>query len=208
MSYVIRPGDLTALATTFFGLLQKPDEFTRFLYFLEAQSPASVLEIGFGGGGSAWAITKLQSVTRFISIDLPKGPWGGTDAAEKVLPHIAQGTDAQCYFIQGSSQNSDCVAEVERILEGSFLDVLFIDGDHSYAGVKTDFLTYSPFVKPGGHIVLHDICEHPPETKCEVRKFYLELKETWPKEKLVEIVTEPLDWGGLVILEKPGEPNE
>lgn len=35
-------------------------------------------------------------------------------------------------------------------------DVLVIDGDHSYAGVKTDFENYSPFVRLGGYIIIDD----------------------------------------------------
>jgi len=38
-----------------------------------------------------------------------------------------------------------------------FLDVLFIDGDHSYQGVVSDLENYVPLVKPGGLILLHDV---------------------------------------------------
>jgi len=37
------------------------------------------------------------------------------------------------------------------------IDVLFIDGDHSYEGVKKDFLKYEPYVKSNGLIFMHDI---------------------------------------------------
>ena len=33
---------------------------------------------------------------------------------------------------------------------------LFIDGDHSYEGVKADWVNYSPFVVPGGYVLFHD----------------------------------------------------
>jgi predicted O-methyltransferase YrrM len=36
------------------------------------------------------------------------------------------------------------------------LEVLFIDGDHSYAGAKADFERWGAFVKPGGHLLFHD----------------------------------------------------
>lgn len=35
-------------------------------------------------------------------------------------------------------------------------DVLVIDGDHSYAGVKTDFENYAKYVKVGGYIIFDD----------------------------------------------------
>lgn len=36
------------------------------------------------------------------------------------------------------------------------IDMLFIDGDHSYAGVKQDWDLFSPFVKPFGVVIFHD----------------------------------------------------
>ena len=35
-------------------------------------------------------------------------------------------------------------------------DVLIIDGDHSYAGVKSDYVNYMTFVNRGGYIVFDD----------------------------------------------------
>jgi len=36
------------------------------------------------------------------------------------------------------------------------LDVLFLDGDHTYADVSADFRAWSPFVAPGGYVAFHD----------------------------------------------------
>jgi len=36
------------------------------------------------------------------------------------------------------------------------LDLLFIDGDHSYEGCARDVMQYVPFVRPGGYFILHD----------------------------------------------------
>jgi predicted O-methyltransferase YrrM len=36
------------------------------------------------------------------------------------------------------------------------LELLFIDGDHSYEGARADFERWSAFVRPGGHVLLHD----------------------------------------------------
>jgi len=36
------------------------------------------------------------------------------------------------------------------------LEVLFIDGDHSYEGAKADCDRWSAFVRPGGHLLFHD----------------------------------------------------
>jgi len=42
------------------------------------------------------------------------------------------------------------------ILQDIKIDVLFIDGDHSYEGVKLDFELYSKIMSPKGIILIHD----------------------------------------------------
>jgi len=42
------------------------------------------------------------------------------------------------------------------------IDLLFIDGDHSYEGCKFDIVAWRDLVKPGGWIILHDYCEQYP----------------------------------------------
>jgi predicted O-methyltransferase YrrM len=88
--------------------------------------------------------------------------------------------------------------EVERILGGEKVDFLFVDGDHTYEGVKRDFEMYSPLVRKGGIIAFHDICLHPPETRCEVSKFWNEIKHGY---KYVEIVEDwSQKWAGIGVL--------
>jgi predicted O-methyltransferase YrrM len=36
------------------------------------------------------------------------------------------------------------------------IDLLFVDGDHSYAGVKRDIAAWVRYVKPGGAVAFHD----------------------------------------------------
>ena len=42
------------------------------------------------------------------------------------------------------------------VLEDIKIDLLFIDGDHSYEGVKKDFELYSQLLTPNGIIIIHD----------------------------------------------------
>ena len=44
------------------------------------------------------------------------------------------------------------------------IDLLFIDGDHSYEGVKQDFDLYSTILSPKGIIILHDTDDQYEET--------------------------------------------
>ena len=59
-------------------------------------------------------------------------------------------------LIKGNSTNNDTINKLKKKLEGNKIDVLFIDGDHSYEGVKKDFLNYSDFVRSNGLIILDD----------------------------------------------------
>lgn len=55
-------------------------------------------------------------------------------------------------LIQGNSRNKKIINRVEDLQ----FDLLFIDGNHSLEGVKSDFNNYSKLVKPNGIIVFDD----------------------------------------------------
>lgn len=63
----------------------------------------------------------------------------------------------QIVALKGDSHDPRVRDRVHAVLAGRALDVLFIDGDHSYAGVRSDFEMFSPLVGASGVIVLHDI---------------------------------------------------
>lgn len=56
-------------------------------------------------------------------------------------------------FIKATSENAYYDFFV---LQDIKIDLLFIDGDHSYEGVKLDFELYSRILSPNGIIILHD----------------------------------------------------
>ena len=130
-----------------------------------------------------------------MSIDLPNGPFGGVDHPdlEKTLRRFAHGRQA-VHCLRVSSQLAETRAEVERHLAGERLELLFIDGDHSYDGVRRDFELYSPLVASGGMIALHDIVEHPEYPVCEVDRLWREVKDD---ERSLEITApgEERSWG-------------
>jgi predicted O-methyltransferase YrrM len=50
--------------------------------------------------------------------------------------------------------STDVVDDVRKLT--STVDLLFIDGDHSYGGVKADWDAYKQFLAPGAIVVFHD----------------------------------------------------
>lgn len=71
------------------------------------------------------------------------------------------------------------------------IDFLFIDGDHSYEGVKFDYSTFSKWVKLGGIIAIHDIA-HPA---------FPGVSEFWQELKSLQNSVEMLEFPGLGILQ-------
>jgi predicted O-methyltransferase YrrM len=94
--------------------------------------------------------------------------------------------------IEADSHADSTRDRLVELLAGQPLDFLFIDGDHSYEGVRTDFELYGPLVREGGLIALHDIN---PDQRAqgstagaisgEVPRFWQELRETRRTEELI-----------------------
>tara|TARA_R110000824_G_scaffold27618_1_gene93658 strand:- start:3462 stop:4121 length:660 start_codon:yes stop_codon:yes gene_type:complete len=57
-------------------------------------------------------------------------------------------------FIQGNSQLPKIQSTVQSVCKE--FDIMFIDGDHSYEGVKSDFHAYEPLLAQGGYLLLDD----------------------------------------------------
>lgn len=76
----------------------------------------------------------------------------GTPEFYKLLPKLQ---DRVTHLKEFSHQ---AVSELAQIFEsdGNFPLFIFIDGDHSYQGVRQDILDYFPLLAPGGIMVFHD----------------------------------------------------
>jgi len=110
------------------------------------------VEIGCYAGGSACLMLQRPN-TKVISIDL-----GEPISKNIVLKNVNKlNIHSNEYdYIEGNSFYSATTQQLENILNGQKIDILFIDGDHSYDGVQFDFKTYSKYVRQGGFIVFDD----------------------------------------------------
>ena len=129
------------------------------------------LEIGTYGGGTFYSLSKVIK-GKHISIDL--GTVENKDDIDKSLKKDIK----NCLLITGDSHSIDVENQVKEYLKGETIDVLFIDGDHSYKGVREDYLIYKKYVSEGGLIIFHDIVKSEFHIKngCEVYKLWDELK--------------------------------
>lgn len=143
--------DYYTFAKAAFGLTQIQSEITGFIQLAAKIDPHHICEIGVEKGGTNFLLSQsLPAVKLIVGIDLFVK--GRTRLRNFSRP------DQELRYINGSSYASRTVGRFRRILGSRTLDVLFIDGDHSYEGVKRDFLSYREFVRNGGLIAFHDIC--------------------------------------------------
>lgn len=181
-------------------ILQEPWEFEKLLEIYKAQAPRKVMEIGSFYGGTLWYWTQSNNgviLDSLVSVDYPIGPSDGRYEdmirSRSHWPFWMKGTTQSFHDIQGDSHARVTIERVDQIFPEKDVDFLFIDGDHSYGGVKADYQNYSQFVRPGGLIVFHDVVGLP-----EVAKFWNEVKKG---QRYQEIYAGPNGWG-IGIIEK------
>jgi predicted O-methyltransferase YrrM len=194
--------------------VQIRSEIAGLLDVLAADPPSHVLEIGTARGGTLYLLSRVADPhARLASIDLPGGEFGGGYGDEwtsllRELPRERQ----RVKLIRANSHDAGTLQEVRSWFGDDPLDFLLIDGDHRYEGVRTDFETYGPLVRPGGLIALHDIVPGAPDLVGGVPRFWEEVKRSHACEEIVR------DWdqGGFGIgvvhvpngVEKPSERLE
>ena len=140
--------------------------------------PRRVLEIGTARGGTLYLWTQAATPdAQLISVDLPGGEFGGAYPPCRV-PFYQQFARPQqsMNLLRADSHAADTLAKVKDLLRCEKFDFAFIDGDHTYAGVKQDFEMYGQLVRPGGLVAFHDILPRPDMPDIQVDKFWNELK--------------------------------
>jgi predicted O-methyltransferase YrrM len=132
------------------------------------------VEIGCYAGGSACLMLQRPN-TRVISIDL------GSPIPEEVVHTNVQKLNKfnNLYnYLKGSSQTHEMVDRLKELTNK--IDILFIDGDHSYQAVINDFMLYEGLVKSGGYIIFDDYHDYGcPGTKIAVDEIVETVKERY-----------------------------
>lgn len=164
--------------------LQVRGEIEHLLVKLKGRGPRAMLEIGTYNGGTLFLFSRVLSPDAvMLSLDLPGGDFGGGspewwESVMRKFTHHKQ----EIRFIRADSHSPATLKKLSEMLNGRLLDFLFIDGDHSYEGVKRDFGAYSPLVTDGGLIAHHDVNEH---LEYGVRKFWDEVKTRYDYEEII-----------------------
>jgi predicted O-methyltransferase YrrM len=167
--------------------IQHPWEISALMKRVRAKRPQAIVEIGTAKGGTLFLFCQhaAENAT-IISLDLPYGRNGGGYPRwkEKLYRKFAK-AGQRLHLVRADSHLEKTRRTIERLLGGRPVDILMIDADHSYDGVRRDFELYSPLLAPDGFAVLHDVIPNRFDPEIEVHRFWNELKAMHDTEELV-----------------------
>ena len=124
------------------GWAQNREEVWPVIKALSQIEVNNVLEIGVQGG---------QSMVMWDSVTGPGGNLLGVDLSDCTVGKVFTNT---LTMIVGRSEDPNTIAKVKELMH--VVDFLFIDGHHYDDMPRTDWENYSPLVRSGGIIGLHD----------------------------------------------------
>lgn len=165
-----------AFCEGFISPVQMKEEIEQLATDVRELRPSRVLEIGTAKGGTLYLWTCLAtSNATIVSVDLPAGKYGGGYSPQRAAIYKRFALPQQTvHLLRADSHATETRDRVIDLFAGEPVDFLFLDGDHSYQGVKQDWLYFSPLVRPGGLIAFHDIAMSYEET--HVKKLWDEIR--------------------------------
>ena len=160
--------------------------------------PKVIVEIGTANGGTLARWLEIPSVETIISIDFPIGIHGGQGFEERtyVISDALEQSNLvkkEFFAVNGNSKDPYLINRVQEILNGRKIDFLFIDGDHTYEGVKGDFDNYEKFLNENAIVGFHDVIDSTfhRNANCYVSRFWNDLKKQYQSTEF--IYTQHLD---------------
>jgi len=160
---------------------QNPVEIEHLFDEICQLNPERVLEIGTAKGGTLylWAQAASDNAS-LMSVDLPGGDFGGAYAPCRSALYKSFARPGQTINLElADSHLPESQAKVKEYFGDQQIDFAFIDGDHTYEGVKADFNDYGPLVRPGGIIAFHDVLYRENQPSIRVDILWEELKKQY-----------------------------
>lgn len=165
---------------------QNPYEIECLFKAVHQINPQRILEIGTARGGSLylWTQAATDNAT-IVSLDLPGGDYGGAYLECRIPFYQSFAKPNQTlHLIRDDSHQPHSLDKVKDKFDQP-LDFAFIDGDHTYEGVKQDFYMYGPLVRPGGLIAFHDIVHRKDDPTIQVDRFWNEIKDQYEVQEFI-----------------------
>jgi predicted O-methyltransferase YrrM len=111
-----------------------------------------VVNIGAGGGTSGLTFLEARPDLTLYTVDIQddSSPLGCLEGERNAVTSSGVAWQGRFFQICGDSK------QVGREWKRGPVDMVFIDGDHSYEGCAGDIVNWLPHVKAGGILALHD----------------------------------------------------
>ena len=155
-----RPLRLARRAIRDFGAMQRTWELQSLVGDVWRLAPRVVVEIGTHRGGTlvCWSAVAAPEA-HIVSIDIPTDDGIEMGARDEDLARVRRMLQPgqTLTAIGGDSHAPSTRAQLDEALGGAPVDFLWVDGDHSYDGVKSDFEMYGGLVRAGGLVAFHDV---------------------------------------------------
>jgi cephalosporin hydroxylase len=178
------PADWFELSRAQFGVgpEQQPEEILGLIELAAANRTRAACEIGVQDAGTSVLLSRvIPGLDTLVLMDL--------FIKNRRRLRRAASTGQAVHTIDGDSAHPLTVERLRRKLGSRSLDLLVIDGDHRFAGVRQDFLNYRQFVRDGGLIAFHDILPvrspDSPHWAGDVPAFWALVAPLYPSRELV-----------------------
>lgn len=161
--------------------VQKHSEILALAQEVAQLKPRIILEIGTARAGTLLIWAGLAS-DRVLTCDLFHSP------AQRPLLEALPPRDSGCQvsLLTGDSHTPEFKQRIASALGSEKVDFLFIDGDHTEAGVEQDYEDYKEFVRPGGLIAFHDIVAKQAIPTNQVYPFWERVKQSRDYEEFID----------------------
>lgn len=171
-------GARTSTLTGLPGWETEAEEILLFTYAALVPAGGRILEIGAEFGMSTGAFCAgAQFGVQIISVDLFPGELvkhHRANLAEAGYEHRTTQLIGDSHTLEWETTawlfqpiDEEWIPDVNGPHMG--IDLLFIDGDHSYEGVLADCRNWTRYVKPGGYCIFHDVAQ---DTNKEIQPIH------------------------------------
>jgi predicted O-methyltransferase YrrM len=127
------------------------------MWLVETMKPDTIVELGVDYGYSTFCFA-APSIGTVYGIDWFNGDYqtGYRNTYSDVMSNIERGGFNNIEIITGRFE------EVAKTWDKP-IDILHIDGLHTYDNVRSDYETWTPFLRDGGIVLMHDTISFPDE---------------------------------------------
>ncbi|MDC3402548.1 class I SAM-dependent methyltransferase [bacterium] len=200
---------LTLLNASEFHPVQQRSEVLALLDLIRSRRYDSLLEIGTSNGGTSLLTSRaLSRPATLTTVDINAGY--DRDRLTKSLSRRVDG-----HLLIADSHDHRTVDLIRNEQKLGF-DVVFIDGDHSYDGVRLDTEFFAPLARPGGILVFHDIQDARPSCPPSrhdayvggVPNWWRQISATVPRNAEVFVADDNQSGFGIGVIHLPNDAAE